>query len=133
MSDKEWAIWREEMRRKGITPKPRVGPKIEDDEYQAVEAEALDLGGRCQIQPGDRRGVIRCILETPCSFRSANLLSVHELKTCLDVLHCEHLLPMMVLLCSTFDRVRGQNLAVNSFCRPQILRQSLKQVGRDKV
>lgn len=47
--------------RRGI---PYVAPKqkenIEDEEYMSAEASSLSVGERCEVDPGGKRGVIRC-------------------------------------------------------------------------
>lgn len=44
--------------RRGIPYVPPQ-PKIEDDDYQATEAQDLIVGSRCEVDVGARRGQIR--------------------------------------------------------------------------
>ena len=59
--DPEWTAEKELCMRRGI---PYVAPKqkenIEDEEYMSAEASSLSVGERCEVDPGGKRGVIRC-------------------------------------------------------------------------
>ena len=59
--DPEWTAEKELCMRRGI---PYVAPKqkdnIEDEEYMSVEASSLSVGERCEVDPGGKRGIIRC-------------------------------------------------------------------------
>lgn len=57
--DPEWTLEKEICLRRGIQyvpppPKPEL-----DDESFAEEAKAVTVGGRCEVQPGAKRGVVR--------------------------------------------------------------------------
>ena len=58
--DPEWTAEKELCQRRGM---PYVGPaakgKVEDEEHMAAEASGIPLGGRCEVDPGGKRGVVR--------------------------------------------------------------------------
>jgi hypothetical protein len=59
--DPEWTAEKELCMRRGIPyVAPRQKENIEDEEYMSAEASSLSVGARCEVDPGGKRGVIRC-------------------------------------------------------------------------
>ena len=56
--DPEWTAEKELCMRKGV---PYTAPvqRVEDDEHMAEEASGIAEGGRCEVHPGGKRGVVR--------------------------------------------------------------------------
>lgn len=60
-NDPEWTAEKELCMRKGqayVAPK-EGGAGIDDDEYQLEAASQLELGQRCEVDPGAKRGEIK--------------------------------------------------------------------------
>jgi hypothetical protein len=60
-NDPEWTAEKELCMRKG---QPYVAPKaagagVDDDEYQLEAASQLEVGQRCEVDPGAKRGEIK--------------------------------------------------------------------------
>lgn len=58
-ADPEWTLEKEICMRRGIPyvpPPPK--PEFDDDSF-AAEAKNVTVGGRCEVQPGAKRGVVR--------------------------------------------------------------------------
>lgn len=47
--------------RRGMPYVPSAQKEVEEDEeHQAAEASRLSVGARCEVNPGGKRGCIRC-------------------------------------------------------------------------
>merc|ERR1711903_264716 len=55
-ADPTWTIQKEMMRRKDPTWQPPN--EVSDPEFMAEEASKIEVGGRCEVQPGGRRGQV---------------------------------------------------------------------------
>ncbi len=67
--DPEWTAEKELCMRRGLPytapgQKENAGPAA-GPEHQAAEAAAIPVGSRCEVDPGAKRGVVRCTRLTP--------------------------------------------------------------------
>lgn len=58
--DPTWTLEKEMASRRGATYTPPA-PKVEDPEHMADLAAAIQVGQRCSVDPGDRRGEVRYV------------------------------------------------------------------------
>ena len=60
--DPEWTAEKELCMRKGVPyTAPHRAERVTDANFLADEAAQISVGNRCEVQPGAKRGTVRCV------------------------------------------------------------------------
>ena len=58
--DPDWSFYGEIAKRMG-QEKPAAAPKVTDEDFMREHAEGIEVGMRCEVSPGERRGWVRYV------------------------------------------------------------------------
>jgi tubulin-folding cofactor B len=64
-ADPSWTLEKELAMRAGREYVPPAAKPAADDDTGEQEAAAIEVGARCQVEPGERRGAVRCVRWLP--------------------------------------------------------------------